>query len=205
MLEKVRNIGNQLQDYTEKLVFSFADIASYRKVKSNLENSCINYIEWNEDLMIEFGRKLYDLNSEQGWNFRLATCGEKIDLTNYGIEYHRCVDDELITRISWQDKLLMDHLEMKVNTLTPSLFGNAEIPDEGIILDDRHYAFRTRNNRDSGQRQYCGCISAKDIGQYNTCPHGCVYCYANSSPDSARKKFQQHDPLSAIITKFLFP
>ncbi|MDE7402073.1 MAG: DUF1848 domain-containing protein [Muribaculaceae bacterium] len=201
LLEKVRNIGNQLQDYTEKLVFSFADIASYRKVKSNLEKSGINYIEWNEALITEFARKLSVMNRDCGWNFKLATCGEKINLDQFGIQHNRCIDDELITHISWQDKLLMDHLGMKIKTPTPCLFGNAEIPDKAIILDDRHYALRTRNNRDLGQRKFCGCISAKDIGQYNTCPHGCVYCYANTTTDSAIRSFNRHNPLSETIIK----
>lgn len=37
LLMKVQNIGDQLKDYTEKLVFSYADIAMYKKVKHNLE------------------------------------------------------------------------------------------------------------------------------------------------------------------------
>jgi len=33
--------------------------------------------------------------------------------------------------------------------------------------------------RDKNQRNGCNCAVSVDIGAYNSCPNGCVYCYAN--------------------------
>lgn len=185
LLRKVENIGNQLIGYTEKLVFSFADITSYKKVKSNLTTNGINYKEFEESDMIEFVEGLVELNKK--WGYTLATCGEKIDLGKYNIAHNKCIDDELMAKYFHSDKVLMDFLGVEVSI--PDLFNH----QPQIILK--------KNNKDKGQRAFCGCINSKDIGQYNTCPHLCEYCYANASKETALRNWKKHqeDPYNESI------
>ena len=191
LLGKIEHIGDQLYGYTEKMVFSYADIASYRKVKANLEKNHVNYREWEPDQMEDFAVRLSTLN--QKWNYKLATCGEKIDIEKYGILHNKCVDDDLIIRFAFKDKTLMEFLGVDVKTVENSLFGTEPIPENAIMLNATQYAIKRKNNSDKGQRQFCGCIASKDIGEYNTCPHLCEYCYANASKEVAVSNWERHE------------
>jgi DNA repair photolyase len=176
LLRRVKNIGDQLKDYTEKLVFSFVDISIYAKVENNLKKEGVNYIEWTPKLMDEFAQGLYELNKQ--WGFTLGTCSEKIDLDKYGIVHNKCIDDDLMVELFSEDEKLMEFLGVEFEE--PSLF------------ETEKKLIKKRNLKDKGQREDCGCVMSKDIGQYNTCPHECNYCYANTSKEVARKNYALH-------------
>jgi len=48
-------------------------------------------------------------------------------------------------------------------------------------------------------RQQCGCTESTDIGAYDTCPHGCVYCYANAETLKVRRAYKRHEVESAFL------
>jgi hypothetical protein len=82
--------------------------------------------------------------------------------------------------------------------IVPSNATNARCVDAERVADVRgqRMDFRTRGNRPG-----CECAESIDIGEYDTCPHGCVYCYAVRSRDLAKQRHYEHDPND----EFLFP
>ena len=167
LLERIRNIGCQLKGYTEKLVFSFIDILSYRKVQRNLNGLGIR--EFSVEEQVQFAQGLAELNKELG--LELATCGELADLSAYGIKHNKCVDDDLMMRLFHDDTELMNFI--------------------GAEKDLCGWQIK-KSKKDKGQRKVCGCVVSKDIGAYNTCPHLCRYCYANFSDEVVMANWKKH-------------
>ena len=115
---------------------------------------------------------------------------------------------------TWQDPpaeekraLLGDLAEIARDAgLTASLCAQPELMGPGLTearcidaarLSDiagRPIAAETKGNRPG-----CRCARAHDVGAYDTCPHGCVYCYAVRRPELAKRRYRGHDPDGAAL------
>lgn len=137
-----------------KCVISFVDF--YKKnAKSFRENNI-------SEVTITDIRVLAEsfVNIANKYNFTINTCAEKIDLSEFGINHGKCIDDDLIQKL---------------------IGGKFSIA------------------KDKNQRDVCGCVESIDIGLYNTCLHGCKYCYANYSERTVFSNHNNYNVNSPIL------
>lgn len=146
-----------LAPYTKKIVFSFLD--DYKKISKNIKQLNIKEISAEEMyIMAE-----YFADTAKKYNLKIESCAEQIDLERFGINHGKCIDDELIEKIT---------------------------------------GYKLSVGRDN-QRNACGCIKCIDIGEYNTCMHKCLYCYANINKEAAFKNNKLHDNKSPLLIGYV--
>jgi hypothetical protein len=177
LLDKIERLGEQIAQYTRRFVFSFIDINSYRKVAGNLANGGIQAREFTRDEMLQLAEGVGRLIDS--WGISAGTCAEDMSLDQFKIEHNRCIDDRLMVKCFSHDEELMR-------------FIGAKCVKPGDLFGPAIWEAADVSKKDAGQRAACGCIMSKDIGEYNTCPHLCHYCYANTNNSIALANWKRH-------------
>ena len=167
-------IAGALTEVVDEVVVSFAQI--YRKTARNMERAA----------------------GARGFAWNDPEAGEKRDLlaafadtaATHGMALSLCGQPELIDGA--------DGAQCGEALLGEALLGEAKCIDAQRLGD---VAGRPIAAKAKAHRKTCACVASRDIGAYDTCPHGCVYCYAVESQDRAKGRHRQHDPGG----EFLFP
>lgn len=58
---------------------------------------------------------------------------------------------------------------------------------------------KLRVSKRKAARPECSCLLGSDIGAYNTCGHGCLYCYANYDRETVMRNMRLHDKHSPFL------
>lgn len=173
ILERLHALAEKLAPHTEKLVFSFLDM--YRKTRRHLKSLDARYRAPDEEEARQLAAGIAGINTGLSRPLVLAACAEPLDLQSFGVEKNSCIDAGLLRR------LCPDNAEIQRK------YAGSGPQEQGSLLAPGAKAPASAAPKDTGQRPACGCAPAKDIGRYNTCPHLCAYCYANSSPAEVRR------------------
>jgi Domain of unknown function (DUF1848) len=130
---------------------------------------------------------------------RLAALSEK------GIELTECEGEAFLELMRFMASVARDNGMALVSCaqdrdLTACGVLPGKCIDDGLIREA--FGLEVNHAKDPSQRKACGCVVSKDIGMYNTCLYGCVYCYATSSFEKAKENYRRHDPeASSLISR----
>ncbi|MDR0722497.1 MAG: DUF1848 domain-containing protein [Treponema sp.] len=101
-----------------------------------------------------------------------------------------------IAKIAQEQGLLIETCAETMD-LSPYGISHGRCIDDTLISQLSGYS--VDGTKDKNQRLACRCVESLDIGVYNTCLNGCVYCYANHHPANGEKHAQPHNPLSPLM------
>lgn len=180
--------AERLKGHTRNCIISFAH--PYKKTTANLQ-------KYAHQAMLELSEQ-----KKKEYALRLAARAEQ-----YGIRLFACCNDYLVSGnvhpigdrnasigIGCGQQLSPISNEVQ-NDHQQRAFSNGVQKARCIDGHALTEIFKTKfDTRPAASRKECGCTKSADIGAYDTCAHGCLYCYANNDKDKARAARKQHNP-----------
>lgn len=99
ILRTFETLSKELKHYTRRVVISFADF--YKKVIANLrkieKEGPIKFYNINMDQVVKLSSYLSEIATKNA--MQIFSCAEKYDLSKFGVNHGKCIDDNLIKEL----------------------------------------------------------------------------------------------------------
>lgn len=120
-----------------------------------------------------------------GWRYDPIFITEK-----YSVEYHLQAFDKMASELQNRvSSCVISFLDLYAKT-------KRNFPAARAVMEQEQKHLAAQFAEIGAQ---CSCLLGADIGMYNTCPHGCIYCYANYDRRTVEQNVRMHDPDSPFL------
>lgn len=175
-------------------------IACVQKLSSYLgkENVCVRYdpillnSKYNVDYHIRAFNKLCTILKGYVSKVIVSFVDDYKNVRNNHLDYHEPSNEEYLKL-----KETFEKNDMKIVSCMENKF---QIGDEKDCCISIKYAFeRTGKFFKEWKARDCHCVNMVDVGAYNSCLHGCKYCYANFDSKKIVSNYKMHDVNSSLL------
>lgn len=175
-------------------------IACVQKLSSYLgkENVCARYdpillnSKYNVDYHIRAFNKLCMMLNGYVSKMIVSFVDDYKNVRNNHLDYHEPSNEEYLT--------LKEAFEKNDIKVVSCMENKYHIGDKNDCCVSIKYAFeRTGKFYKEWKARDCHCVNMVDIGAYNSCLHGCKYCYANFDSKQIMSNYKMHDPKSSLL------
>lgn len=175
-------------------------IACVQKLSSYLgkENVCVRYdpillnSKYNVDYHIRAFNKLCTILKGYVSKVIVSFVDDYKNVRNNHLDYHEPSNEEYLKL-----KETFEKNDMKIVSCMENKY---QIGDEKDCCISIKYAFeRTGKFFKEWKARDCHCVNMVDVGAYNSCLHGCKYCYANFDSKKIVSNYKMHDVNSSLL------
>lgn len=175
-------------------------IACVQKLSSYLgkENVCVRYdpillnSKYDVDYHIRAFNKLCTILKGYVSKMIVSFVDDYKNVRNNHLDYHEPSNEEYLKL-----KEAFEKNDMKIVSCMENKY---HIGDEKDCCISIKYAFeRTGKFFKEWKARDCHCVNMVDVGAYNSCLHGCKYCYANFDSKQIVSNYKIHDVNSSLL------
>ena len=175
-------------------------IECIKKLSSYLgkENVCVRYdpillnSKYNVDYHVRAFNKLCAMLKGYVSKMIVSFVDDYKNVRNNHLDYHEPSNEEYLKL-----KEAFEKNDMKIVSCMENKY---HIGDEKDCCISITYAFeRTGKLFKEWKARDCHCVNMVDVGAYNSCLHGCKYCYANFDSKQIVSNYKMHDVNSSLL------